>query len=90
MKKRKGTAAVQILQDILGWQVWRADREWGGKRYDLWNGRDFVAIQITPLPPSQGVTRVGKRTRVLNFHELTVLECPEQCAQVVEWVLEKG
>lgn len=88
-KRQQHSAAARILQSYLG-KRWKLGREWGGRTFDLWNGQDYVAINISPLPPAQGLERMGKRTRILNFHELTVLEEPTQCAQVVEWVLEKG
>lgn len=83
MRTRRGTAAQQMLQDILG-REWKLDKEWAGQSWDLWNGRDYVAIRITPDPPGKGPTRVGKRTLVLYFWELEVLEELESVAQIVE------
>lgn len=84
MRKRKGTAAAQILQDLLGWEKWKVDREWAGRTWELWNGTDYIAIRISPVLPLQGPERLGKRTLVLNFWELEVLEESELVAQIVE------
>lgn len=77
------TAAQYILRSVLG-REWKPNREWAGERFDLWNGRDYVAIRFHTALPLQGAERIGKRTLILNFWELEVLEEPEMVAQIIE------
>lgn len=83
MAKYRGTAAQQILQEVLG-REWKVDKQWAGQTWDLWNGRDYVAIRLTPGLPTQGQTFLGERTMVLHFWELEALQEPEMVAQIIE------